>query len=830
MEKTRNKKEMRKLYCKTKFSTIALILMLIFSLFIIYLPAVNAQDVETYPYLAIFPNPVGVDQVAVVNMWVQPLQPAEYDIYHGFTLTVTKPDGSTEDLGTFDSDPTGATWTQFIPDMAGTYTFQFSYPGETFTSTGEYYKPATSPPTELVVIQEPLPPYPTVPLPDDYWERPISGENREWYSISGNWLTDGYNSTTAFVYNSGTGWNPYSKAPRSSHIVWKKELLLGGLVGGEYGSTSYYTGNDYEAHVTPPIIINGRLYYRIYLNDFRTAIRPGIACVDLRTGEELWLNTEINVDVGQLYDYRSGNQMGVTPWLWDIGENGLFGGLHLPHTYKMYDAFTGDLILSFENAIQGGIPVFGKDGTLYTYFIDGVNNWLAMWNSTQAFEANGMISYGASGVGALRPSQPWWFQPNLKGTYDWNTGITWNVTIPDVPDYPDINFGGFLGHEIVSVMGDVLLVTLESFSHSYLEIGYDKNTGERLWIHDTAQWTWHRAFGQQVYADFYSPARTWIGHDVNTGTKLWESDAQEYPWGLYNGGNSLIAEDKLIATSYDGYVHAYDINTGTQVWKYYSEDTTETPYGTYPFYYGPIVADRVVFAGTGEHSPTQPLLRGLKLHAINADNGEGIWNIAGLFSPAAIADGYLVAYNGYDNTLYTFGKGPSAMTVEAPKTEVPKGTAVMITGTVTDQSAGAKGTPAISDEDMSAWMEYVYMQKPKPENAKGVTVKLYAVDSNDVYHDIGETTSDVWGNFGESWVPPAEDDYQIIAEFEGSNSYGESSASTYLTVGPALTPETPITPEPEPSPLITTEVAIILAVVAVAVIAIVGYWILKKRQ
>ncbi len=40
----------------------------------------------------------------------------------------------------------------------------------------------------------------------------------------------------------------------------------------------------------------------------------------------------------------------------------------------------------------------------------------------------------------------------------------------------------------------------------------------------------------------------------------------------------------------------------------------------------------------------------------------------------------------------------------------PLGTSVMITGSVTDQSPGAAGTPAISDEDMSAWMEYMYVQ------------------------------------------------------------------------------------------------------------------------
>ena len=58
----------------------------------------------------------------------------------------------------------------------------------------------------------------------------------------------------------------------------------------------------------------------------------------------------------------------------------------------------------------------------------------------------------------------------------------------------------------------------------------------------------------------------------------------------------------------------------------------------------------------------------------------------------------------------------------------------MIKGTVTDISAGTKqdqqaarfpnGVPAVSDESQSAWMEYVYMQKPRPTNVTGVTSYL----------------------------------------------------------------------------------------------------------
>ncbi len=48
----------------------------------------------------------------------------------------------------------------------------------------------------------------------------------------------------------------------------------------------------------------------------------------------------------------------------------------------------------------------------------------------------------------------------------------------------------------------------------------------------------------------------------------------------------------------------------------------------------------------------------------------------------AIADGYLTISNAYDGYMYVFGKGESTTTVSAPKTSVPKGTALMIEGTV----------------------------------------------------------------------------------------------------------------------------------------------------
>ncbi|MGF3522957.1 MAG: hypothetical protein ACQXXJ_07660, partial [Candidatus Bathyarchaeia archaeon] len=217
-----------------------------------------------------------------------------------------------------------------------------------------------------------------------------------------------------------------------------------------------------------------------------------------------------------------------------------------------------------------------------------------------------------------------------------------------------------------------------------------------------------------------------------------------------------------------------------------------------------------------EHSPSQPLYRGGKLVAIDAETGKGLWNISGWMRDPAIADGYLVTLNSYDNQIYCFGKGPSAITVSAPQTEVPKGTSVLLTGTVTDQSAGAKqlvqsgkfsAVPAVADESMSAFMEYIYMQKPKPADVKGVTVKLTAIDPNGNFQNIGTTVADANGKYGITWVPPVEGTYHVTATFEGSDSYYRSEDTTYFVVGPAPSPIPTSTPTASQSPTTAPTVA-----------------------
>jgi hypothetical protein len=106
------------------------------------------------------------------------------------------------------------------------------------------------------------------------------------------------------------------------------------------------------------------------------------------------------------------------------------------------------------------------------------------------------------------------------------------------------------------------------------------------------------------------------------------------------------------------------------------------------------------------------------------------------------------------------------------------------------------------------------------------------------YVDIGTAiSSGYYGTFGLSWTPTEQGTYEIVASFAGDDSYGSSGASTFVTVGPAssasepLEPETPEEPAAEPSeaPLISTELAIVLAVVAACIIGAVAYFVLRKR-
>ena len=270
----------------------------------------------------------------------------------------------------------------------------------------------------------------------------------------------------------------------------------------------------------------------------------------------------------------------------------------------------------------------------------------------------------------------------------------------------------------------------------------------------------------------------------------------------------------------------------------------------------------MIFVPTGNTHGDQ-LFRGAQLYGINATTGKQVWSVDGFYiSAIAVADGYLVAFNGYDNQIYGFGKGQTATSVSTQTFVAPQGTAVLIQGTVTDQSPGqtclgipAAGTPAISDDSMSDWMAYLYMQQPKPTNATGVPVMLTAFDPNNNTENIGTVTSDASGNYAIDWTPPVPGIYKITATFYGTNSYFSSTAETALDVSkapaaqvpittpaatppptamptstPATSPQVTTTPVPPPSSPGVPTTYIVIAVVAIIVVVAAAALALRRRK
>jgi outer membrane protein assembly factor BamB len=337
--------------------------------------------------------------------------------------------------------------------------------------------------------------------------------------------------------------------------------------------------------------------------------------------------------------------------------------------------------------------------------------------------------------------------------------------------------------------------------------------------------------------------RHWNCWDSRTGKKLWESDLTGYPWGnwwAYATASYDFNESKgaIIGCTYDG-VYAIDWDTGKILWHYSAGPSVpfESPYGTYPFDTGVRIADGKIYTYNSEHTQSQPYTRGWSLYCINATTGEGIWKITYPMSPGPVADGYLTASCNYDGYMYVFGKGKSATTVTAGPKTIAKGDAVLIEGTVLDQSPAQAGTPCVSAASMTTQMEYLHMQRPQDglyhnETVTGVPVLLMAFDSSNNYITIGTATSDVSGTFGMAWTPPNEGVYKISAIFAGDDSYGSSWAETRVSVGPAPASPTPTATPPETAPDNTGLIYATLAAVIVAIIiGIVAVFVgLRKRQ
>jgi len=296
-----------------------------------------------------------------------------------------------------------------------------------------------------------------------------------------------------------------------------------------------------------------------------------------------------------------------------------------------------------------------------------------------------------------------------------------------------------------------------------------------------------------------------------------------------------------------GSVRAFNLTNGALLWTYTPPAAgLQTPTSTYLIeeLYSLTIGGGELFVGTGL-SHGDPLYTGSQFIALNTTNGHVIWSINGFMAQAhagsnAIADGYFITQNGYDNQLYCFGQGPSKTTVSAPQIGVTTTTPVTITGSVTDIAAGASqqavatnfpnGLPAVSDASQTQFMEAVYEQQPMPSNITGVPVTISVLDSNGNSRNIGTTTSNDLGTYALTWTPDIAGNYTVTATFGGTGAYYGSSASTAFYASEASPTTTPTTAVANyATPLNVMEYIVGATIAIIIAIAIVGVLSLRKK-
>ena len=504
--------------------------------------------------------------------------------------------------------------------------------------------------------------------------------------------------------------------------------------------------------------------------------------------------------------------------------------------WDIIDAHTLQHVTYIANVSTGGTPVYGMDGSILRYNVTNISTqpYMTIWNTSAGTMVSGINGTDAwqwrpSGGGGGGSTTPFWGAAVAYNiVHDGNLMITGNFSIPSIsgPSNALLNQTATL-QAIREGQYAIFATSGRNDEHGVvpafvLAIDLSKgNEGKELWrntftppfastesnasITLTGVYSIDKETATVVYQSTRLLQR-W-GFDAKTGTQLWNVTV---PQADYYGFNTNRYGNTLLSSGYGGVLIAIDLRTG-YMWNFTAsnEYLGDSVFGTYPMNVGAVSYDGRIYIGTGRHSPGPVLESGNVLQCINASNGVRLWNfpVYGVMMPSGnagsnfvLADGRLIALNAYDNQLYCFGRGPSATTVSPPQGSLLLGGKVTLTGTVTDQTTSGrrntndkldfslKGTPAISDADQTAWMQHLYQQAPAPLNATGVPVSFAAIDPNNNYITLGETISDASGNYAFTFEPAIPGTYQIYAAFAGSEAYGPSSSTTYLTVGETNSP------------------------------------------
>jgi hypothetical protein len=847
----------------------------------------SGTEIPTYSKIIVSPNPVGVNQQVTINLF-NAIPTITSEVYKNMTVKVTDPTGQTTILGPFDSDTTGGTYTTFTPDQVGIWEFQMFYPGQTL-SRGYIQSPGESEVFQLTVQEEPVgrESFPTPPGPESYWETPVNAMNAEnWYTHMGEWwglsgIT--FEQTGSNYY--GGNYNPYTDSVYAGHILWTKPWGAGGVAGGESGNDQitghFWTTRQYQPQYAP-IILEGIMYSVLWTTSTSSAAYNGIIATDLFTGETLWTieDTQEELRVGWSPTWHNLNEYGtVGPYLITTGAHP--GVTSTGTTYNIYDATTGKYMASIVNG-QSMTLIIDDDRDLVGYYqVTSPERSLVCWDMT---ECVGMTTNGEPGFG-------WGLTQDRQ--YPFNDGIVFTkpvanfAEIEGVTDASLLTGGGFMGQpftisgitndEVVFTGGFTLGQGVGGETNGWLVVAtMDKNTGAQLWARNITyaesetmlpftrtEMGMHDGLWINANMENYI-VEAW---DTRTGVKAWtiqltgDNGAAPHYFDQFNLRWSPGPGVSLFR-GYGGDIWCIENENGTVRWytnttKLVGPPGTESPYDIWPLWVFECdcITNNVAYFPIG-HEYNPPLFPGAQLCAVNITDGSLVWSELGMYiRSTSCAYDIMLSLNAYDNQIYAWGKGPSATSVAASPKVTVKGNSVIIEGSVTDISAGTNqnavaanfpnGLPCVSDESMSDWMEYVYMQQAKPEDVEGVKVFLKIQDPNGDWYSTYVTT-DENGVFSHMWAPAIAGEYHVTAMFEGSNSYWSSQATTNFGIDEAPAAEhvpsaeeiadttvnrMPAYPAiPEIPAYLTIDIVILVIAVVVLVIGLLAYMALRKQK
>ena len=393
-----------------------------------------------------------------------------------------------------------------------------------------------------------------------------------------------------------------------------------------------------------PVIMNGILYYEQYPGS--STYPAAWVAVDLKTGQTIWTDNSANygggsptqtalttsgivtdLTCGQILNYVSPNQYGGLAYLWSTGTPNGINAAPGTTTYNLFDAMTGDYILSIVNGSALSAITEDQSGDVIGYYINSTNAnapMLAEWNSTKAILPAQNDMFSMLGLAVWRPPQDSVI-PFSNGI-QWSEPIATNVSGNAITlGYSGISSGVILLDEY-GPMGALIGSAFQS--GWIIEAGYSSDTGQLLWgpVNRTENLGTRVAFGltsngnsgsaigDGAWVESDLNALTITGYNLFTGAKMWgpEPLPNANPWDSL-GMSQIVGNGTIYIWGLGGDVYSVNIATGTINWHYQTPSGgVDSPYGVEPLWPSVgrgVLAGGILFVPEG-HEFAPPLFHG----------------------------------------------------------------------------------------------------------------------------------------------------------------------------------------------------------------------------